>query len=54
MTRHTEHQPDTPATQGRETLPPLFLLEPPAPRPQKDDWRLSRTAKPLRTWRLSK
>ncbi|WP_158592097.1 hypothetical protein [Pseudomonas cavernicola] len=57
MTTHTEHSLEAPAQQAREALPPLLLLEPlgtPA-RPHKDDdWRLSRSARPLRTWRLSK
>ncbi|MCG4453545.1 hypothetical protein LJY18_09525 [Pseudomonas sp. MMS21-TM103] len=49
MTTHTE-QPET-TRHGSK----LVLLETlPAPVRLKDDWRLSRTAKPLRTWRLSK
>ncbi|MGH8435026.1 MAG: hypothetical protein ACRERX_11195 [Pseudomonas sp.] len=57
MTTHTEHSPEAPAQQAREALPPMLLLEPlgTPTRPHKDeDWRLSRSARPLRTWRLSK
>ncbi|WP_162934972.1 hypothetical protein [Pseudomonas cavernae] len=45
MTKHTEAKSKPAAA---PLLPPL-LLDLPA-----DDWRLSRPAKPLRTWRLSK
>ncbi|WP_160321036.1 hypothetical protein [Pseudomonas taeanensis] len=58
MTTHTEHTQEVAAPQGFDSLSPLLLLEPlnrTPDRPKKDeDWRLSRSAKPLRTWRLSK
>jgi hypothetical protein len=58
MTTHTEHTQEAPAPQGFDSLSPLLLLEPqrrePARPKQDEDWRLSRSAKPLRTWRLSK
>ncbi|MET1076485.1 MAG: hypothetical protein ABWY06_00535 [Pseudomonas sp.] len=47
-------------TDPSASLPPAFeglppVLDAPPSRPRKDDdWRLSRSAKPLRTWRLSK
>ncbi|MEN0108010.1 MAG: hypothetical protein AAGC84_16520 [Pseudomonas sp.] len=55
MTTPTAQTPTPAAPHGLETVPRLALLEHSAP-PAKadDDWRLSRSAKPLRTWRLSK
>ncbi|WP_158491040.1 hypothetical protein [Metapseudomonas resinovorans] len=49
MTTSTD-RPKT-AQQGDDAV----LLETlPAPLRPKDDWRLSRTTRPLRSWRLSK
>ncbi|WP_280283557.1 hypothetical protein [Pseudomonas sp. BN415] len=44
---------DRPKTPQQDTE--AVLLETlPAPVRPKDDWRLSRTTRPLRSWRLSK
>ncbi|CAN7575522.1 MULTISPECIES: hypothetical protein [Pseudomonas] len=40
---------ETPEQQAAPVLPTEALR-----RPEQDVWRLSRSAKPLRTWRLSK
>ncbi|WP_156684111.1 hypothetical protein [Pseudomonas sp. GV071] len=55
MTTHTAQTTTPAAPQSPDALPRLVLLEQTAaPSKADDDWRLSRSAKPLRTWRLSK
>jgi len=63
MRNHTDCGQEQQTPQAFESLQLAELLDDVAAnleqlrslaRPSKDDWRLSRTAKPLRTWRLSK
>jgi hypothetical protein len=57
MKRHTDSGQEKTANPALEAFPPVILLDDevrPLPRARKDHWRLSQSAKPLRTWRLSK
>jgi len=63
MRSHTDCGPEQQTPQAFEGLQLVELLDDVAAsleqlrsltRPSRDDWRLSRSAKPLRTWRLSK
>ncbi|HLD65848.1 MAG TPA: hypothetical protein VJA19_07380 [Pseudomonas sp.] len=56
MKTDTADSPNTQAPQPHELLPAQVLLAQPGTpaRVQQDDWRLSRSARSLRSWRLSK
>lgn len=56
MKTDTAELPNTQAHRANDPLPALLLLTQPGTpaRAQQDDWRLSRSAHSLRSWRLSK